>query len=287
MSLSPDSSWSKLVARDRVLIGAHRGGRFLGPENTLAAAEAGFRAKADFWELDVNLSRDGRAVVIHDETLDRTTNAEEVFPGRAPWSVRDFTRAELSRLDCGSWFLAEDPYGTVKDGRLDPDQAAEYAGTGLPSLVQALEWTAARAWPVNVEIKDQADPGRGRELVAEVLAVIRTTSTAGLALISSFNHDYLTQVRRTDREIPLGVLTSQPVQDPVELVRGLDAQAYHPRQATLTPDQARQLTRAGIPILFWTVNTPAEIRAALKLGPTGLITDEPGQARAVVEPGHG
>lgn len=99
---------------------AHRGASKSAPENTLAAFRAARSAGADLYELDVQQTKDQELVVIHDATLARTTNAEEVFPDRSPWRVRDFTLAELRQLDAGSWF------------------GARYAGEPIPTLSDVL-----------------------------------------------------------------------------------------------------------------------------------------------------
>ena len=78
---------------------AHRGARSLTPENTILAAQKGLDLGADLWELDVAMSSDGEMIILHDETLLRTSNAREVFPGRAPWNVHEFSLDELYRLE--------------------------------------------------------------------------------------------------------------------------------------------------------------------------------------------
>lgn len=83
---------------------AHRGASRAAPENTLAAVDAAERQGFKWVENDVQQTRDGKLVVMHDATLTRTTNVKRVFPQRAPWRVRDFTAAEIARLDAGSWF---------------------------------------------------------------------------------------------------------------------------------------------------------------------------------------
>ncbi|GAA5609309.1 glycerophosphodiester phosphodiesterase [Streptomyces platensis] len=90
------------TAATRVI--AHRGASRYAPENTLAAVDAAHRRGFIWVENDVQRSKDGRLVVLHDTTLRRTTDAARLFPGRAPWRVGDFTAAEIARLDAGSWF---------------------------------------------------------------------------------------------------------------------------------------------------------------------------------------
>ncbi|GAA2933784.1 hypothetical protein GCM10011428_59180 [Streptomyces violaceus] len=86
------------------LVIAHRGASAYAPENTLAAVDKAAELGIPWVENDVQQTRDGELVVVHDDNLRRTTDAEEVFPGRAPWKVKDFTAAEIARLDAGSWF---------------------------------------------------------------------------------------------------------------------------------------------------------------------------------------
>ncbi|MEV0375190.1 glycerophosphodiester phosphodiesterase family protein [Streptomyces sp. NPDC050636] len=93
-----------LTGAEKPLVIAHRGAAQHAPENTLAAVDAAHRRGLVWVENDVQRTKDGKLVVIHDTTLSRTTDAEKVFPGRAPWRVGDFTRAEIARLDAGSWF---------------------------------------------------------------------------------------------------------------------------------------------------------------------------------------
>ena len=100
----PTTSAQAATDTDQPLVIAHRGASAYAPENTLAAidkaADLGFR-----WvENDVQRTKDGQLVVVHDDSLNRTTDVEEVFPDRAPWKVKDFTAAEIARLDAGSWF---------------------------------------------------------------------------------------------------------------------------------------------------------------------------------------
>lgn len=86
---------------------AHRGSSGAAPENTLAAVRLAIAQKSDVVENDIQRTLDGELVIMHDTTLARTTDVEQVFPNRAPWSVGDFTLEEIKRLDAGSWFAPE------------------------------------------------------------------------------------------------------------------------------------------------------------------------------------
>ena len=95
---------------------AHRGARSLAPENTLAAAEKAVQTGAHGWELDVQMTKDGRLAVIHDKNLDRTSNVSRLnrFADRRPWPTHKFTLEELKSLDFGSWFQETDPFGQIE-----------------------------------------------------------------------------------------------------------------------------------------------------------------------------
>ena len=119
------------------LVIAHRGARGHAPENTLTSAALGHAVKADLWELDVNYTKDYKLVVVHDDTLVRTTNVEEVYPGRPSYRVCDFTLEELGRLDAGCLVRRPRPVRTRgrrrterRHPRLLQGTAHSHAGTG-------------------------------------------------------------------------------------------------------------------------------------------------------------
>jgi len=109
------------------------------------------------WELDVAASSDGVLVVMHDDTLVRTTDAKARYPDRAPWSIYEFTYAELIRLDAGSWYIDKDPFQQIAAGRVTPIEFPAMRGLKIPTLREALELTKKLGWKVNVEIKDARD----------------------------------------------------------------------------------------------------------------------------------
>lgn len=86
---------------------AHRGAASYAPENTLASIDAAARLGFEWVENDVQRTKDGELVILHDSSLARTTNVEQVFPDRSPWNVSDFTLREIEKLDAGSWFGAK------------------------------------------------------------------------------------------------------------------------------------------------------------------------------------
>lgn len=258
------------------LVIAHRGARGHAPENTLKSAALGFHVGADLWELDVNYSRDGKLVVMHDDTLTRTTNVREVFPNRTSYRVCDFTLEELLTLDAGSWYAQIDQFGRIAAGELDAATLAEFVGTRIPTLEEALDFTKTHGWSVNVEIKDHKHLIGHTTVTEDVVRLIRAKGMTDSVIISSFQHVYLEESRTLCPEIATGALveTVRPA-DPVALCRRLGVSAYHPDRNILAPGDLAALRDAGFSINVWTVNDMNEARRLLDEGATGIITDFP------------
>lgn len=157
---------------------AHRGSREKAPENTMAAFEKALEDGADAIELDVQLSKDGEYVVIHDSTLDRTTNGKG--------KVSDYTLAELKELDAGSWF------------------GPEFAGEKIPTLRESLTWAKGKI-NIDVEVKktqatEQSSSG--------LMSVIEETGMKNQVAITSFDRDFVEETEASYPEIQTGVLVS-------------------------------------------------------------------------------
>ncbi len=117
---------------------AHRGASMLAPENTLGAAELAADYGAFGFESDLRISLDGIPFLMHDETLARTTNIAEVFPGRVNDLASSFTVEELKQLNAGLWFIQKDPYNTIEDGLVSQSQLSINQGQGIPTLSETL-----------------------------------------------------------------------------------------------------------------------------------------------------
>lgn len=268
----------------QVQIIAHRGARSLAPENTLTAGMQAFEIGADGWELDVAMSADGEPILLHDDTLERTSNAAQVFPDRQPWSVYDFTLDELNQLDFGSWFVESDPFQQAAQDKLSEDDLKSYLGLPLTTLADALQFTSDNQWWVNVEIKDASGTHADRVIVSKVVGLIDELAMQDQVLISSFNHDYLRQVKTINPAIATGALVNKVVADPVGLMRELDAQAFHPGKNVTYAKQVQELRAAGYGVNVWTVNEEAEMLELIEMGVTGIITDYPQNLKPIVRP---
>ncbi len=254
---------------------AHAGASSVAPQNTLAAGRAAFELGADVWGVDVRLTGDGVFVLMHDETLDRTTDTEELFPTRAPWRVEDFTLDEIHRLDAGSWFIHDDPFGQIEAGRVSAAELESYAGEPVPTLREALEFVAEQGWLIDVEVK----PTAGLEpegLARHLLDLIEETGTADLVMISSFDHEILRAIKGLDAMIPIGALRIFALLDPVAYLSDLQADVYLPSLVGFTEGLLRDLSEAGIGVHVWTYNTEDQLeRLARTQGITGIYTDFP------------
>lgn len=235
---------------------AHRGARCVAPENTLPAFDAALALGVDGIELDVHLSRDGRLVVIHDFTLEATTNGR----GR----VTDQTAAELARLDAGSHF------------------SPSFAGTGVPTLEQVLDLVGSRCM-VNVEIKSlEPDGGQAANAVAEL---VRDRRLHDQVIVSSFNPITLIKLRWLQPSIALGLLFEEAL--PPHLQRAwlspiLAPQALHPWSPLVEMPFMEWARELGMDVNVWTVNEAAEVQRLAALGVSAIISDMPNVVASVL-----
>ncbi|ADV47137.1 glycerophosphodiester phosphodiesterase [Nitratifractor salsuginis] len=260
--------------RSDQLIGAHRGWREIRPENTLCAFEAA-AGHCDFIELDVQLSQDGAWVVCHDETLERTTDVEQCFPGELrPRRVIDYAVEELRRLDAGSWFLDRDPFGTLKSGRVWRETIQALMPIRLPTLEEVLDFSAASGISLNIEIKDmQTLPAkkvvrRFREVLEEYPKALPPI------LVSSLNHYYLAELSRGIPSLPLAALVN--ASHPPRLkdyLKRLWVEAYHVDTTLIKTTPIESLERLGIYCGVYTVNNPIHQEYLFRQGYRSIFSD--------------
>jgi glycerophosphoryl diester phosphodiesterase len=233
------------------LIIAHRGFSARYPENTAAAFQAALDAGAQMIELDVTLTRDRRMIVIHDDTVDRTTNAK----GR----VIDYTLSELRQLDAGSWFHPR------------------FSEERLPALEEAVEMITARA-ALNIEIKPEAyEPDEPDDAIEyQVADVIRTKGVSDRVLISSFDPRSLERIARMNEGFELGLLwEGRADAQTLALCRRLNVFSWNPDWRNLEKEQAAMMGQAGIRTLTYTVNDRAVFEKLMDMGADGVFTDDP------------
>ena len=227
---------------------AHRCGGTLAPENTLAGLDVASRYATGV-EFDVMLSGSGTPVLIHDETLERTTNGG----GR----VADTSDAGLSELDAGSWL------------------EARFAGERIPALDEAARQCIARGLDVNLEIK----PSAGQDVATARVAALRAASLwqgAGRPpLLSSFSEVALGVAAEVAPDLPRGLLVGVIPEDWRERCRALGAGALHAAARTLTREQAQDVRSAGLWLVVYTENDLGGAQRLFDWGVNCVITDRP------------
>ena len=244
---------------DRPLIFAHRGGAKLAPENTIPAIDNGMRLGSDGFEIDVQLSADGVPVVIHDQTLERTTDHNG--------PVSALTADELARVDAGFRFEA------------DGGHPFRGQGIGIPRLVDLLKrHPDAR---VIIEMK-----GGQPELAQAVSAAVRKTDAVKRVCVGSFYQHALNAIREADPDIVTSASTSEArwtlhrswVRWPwvgKQPYVAFQVPEYAGRMRVVSPAFVRQVRKQGQVVQVWVVNEPDDVRRLLDWGVDGIISDRP------------
>ncbi|MGY0066650.1 glycerophosphodiester phosphodiesterase [Streptomyces sp. QTS137] len=253
------------------LVVAHRGASGYAPENTLPAVDRAAGLGVDWVENDVQRTRDGELVVLHDDSLARTTDVEEVFPGRSPWKVKDFTAAEIARLDAGSWF------------------GPAFAGTRVPTLEQFVRRVERHDQKLLLEIKNpRLYPG----IEGETLKVLSNEGWLDRAhlenrlVVQSFSADSVRTVHELKPGVRTGFLGAPPVKD---LPAYADfADQINPSHASLSVGYVAAVQAFEGPhgkpleVLTWTVDGAAAARRAARFGVDGIISNKPDVVRNAV-----
>jgi len=271
------SSTEYYMISNKPLVIAHRGARSLAPENTLAAARKAFEIGADMWELDVSVSKDGELFLMHDDTLSRTCNVKAVFPERKPWNNSDFTLEEIRLLDCGSWFNKKDPFKQIAAGFVSAEDQAAFIGEKAPTLQEALEYTKANNWTVNIEIKEQPDEATGKLAVEKTVALVEALGMddGKQVVVSSFEHSYLRQVQSLNRNLPIQLLTEKNIRNLESYLDEFGTRYVNPKAGLWNIKQLKTFVMAGVKFNIWTVNDEDVMEALIDAGVNGIITDFP------------
>jgi glycerophosphoryl diester phosphodiesterase len=212
----------------------------------MAAFAAAVELGADGLELDIHLSRDGIPVVVHDESLERTTDGR----GR----VADATLEELQQLDAGSWF------------------SPEFTGEPLPSLAEVLSAFSGKL-KLNLELKEFSAG-------VEVLSLLRQYPDAEI-VISSFDYSLLQDLRTLDEALPLAVLfDGGNWRQAVQLAGEISACSFHPPNLLVCRTMVAACRKRFLPVSVWTVDSPERARTLVRMGISGLFTNDPGELRS-------
>ena len=237
------------------LIAAHRGDRSNKPENTLGALISSI-GRCDFIEIDVQLTKDLIPVIIHDDTVVRTSNISEIktFEARAPWRVSDLTFKELQRLNFGSWF----------NGNYAP----------ILTLEKALTFAKEKQLFLNIEIKEMSKTFADEIVLEKIITLIQRTQTEHLILLSSFCHRYLPLCKESTPQIPTAALQAgKHPNDLIPYLQSLKVDAYHPEEKITTREIVERVRDAGFFVNVYTVNDPARQKELFSWGVNGVFTD--------------
>lgn len=236
------------------LIIAHRGASGEAPENTLSAFRLAMVQHADGIELDVQMTADGRIVVIHDETLDRTTNASGLVAG--------MTYEEIRRADAAHTFKA-------------------YAGEHVPLLSEVLELLAPTRLVLNIELKNGiiAYP----QMEEGVVRQVREYGMERRVILSSFNHYSLVKLTNIAPDIERAVLYAAGLFEPWDYACKLGASAIHPLHYSAVPEIVRGAHRAGLKIRPYTVDREEDIRRMIANEVDAVITNYPLRMKRIMD----
>ncbi|WP_405917405.1 glycerophosphodiester phosphodiesterase [Streptomyces sp. NBC_00728] len=253
-------------AGDRItapLVVSHRGASAYAPENTLAAIDHAAALGFDWVENDVQRTRDGRLVVLHDASLARTTDVAKVYPGRSPWKVKDFTAAEIARLDAGSWF------------------GPRFAGARVPMLREYMEGVSRNHQKLVLEIKNpELYPGIERQ-------TLRLLSNEGWLdpvhlrnrlIVQSFSAASVRTVHDLRPGITTAFLGTPPVAQLPRYARFADQINADHRSLSagyVSAVHALHGPHGPMKVFAWTVDDAATARRMAGFGTDGVITNVP------------
>jgi len=214
------------------------------PENTLPSFELALEQGADCVEFDVHLTRDGHLVVIHDDTLDRTSNGHGL--------VREHTLAEIDQLDAG-----------------------------VPTLDAVLQWAHQTGMAVDIEIKNGPHFYQGIE--EKVVDAVQRADVVDQTLVSSFDHRAVQRVGELDPRVAVGVLyAARPADGGVKLAELVNAQVVLPHVAYANADDVARAHGAGLAYIPWTTSDPQVIRELIDAGVDGICSNHPDVVRGAL-----
>lgn len=227
---------------DHVVVTAHRGASYVAPENTMSAMVAAVDAGAEFAELDVGLSRDGEVVLMHDRTLDRTTNGIG--------NLNDFTLEELKGLEAGSWF------------------SDQFAGEPIPTLREVIRFARGKL-KLNIEIKNSQDEPT---IASAVVEIIRSENFVEECMVTSFSRETVEEVKRIAPEILTGFIFGEDY--PADVFQG-GWEVVSSNHKVVDSTFVARAKAGGKRVHVWTVDDRDLMLRLIGLGVDGIISNRP------------
>lgn len=256
MRISLRLPYKEYVRQHRPVVVAHRGAMAYAPENTIAAYTLALEQGAEVIELDVHLSQDEVPVVIHDHTLERTTNGKGL--------VKAHSFAALRTLDAGAWF------------------SPAFAGQRILALGEVLAWAQGRIY-LKIELKTL--PMRYVGIEEKVLALLKRWDMEEQVEVFSFDHPCVRRFKALAPHIPVGVCYTGDVGDHVALARYASAEVIHPQWTGVSREVVEAAHAAGLWVDAWTVNDPQIAKSLAEWGVDFIKTDAPAQIREALRKG--
>lgn len=239
----------KAIPDSTVEVTAHRGGARIAPENTISAMEAAVNALADYAEIDVQETRDGEIVLLHDTNLSRVTGVDA--------KIWDLTYAEVSQLDAGIKFHKK------------------FRGEKIPSLGEVLDYCRGKI-RLNIELKYN---GHNPDIVPKVVRLIEEHDFVDFCVITSMNYSFLEQVKELNPEITTGYTLAMIYGNPADLPA---ADFFSVKHTYLNRRFVARAHLQGKKVCAWTLNYQGDMRRMIDCGVDNLITDDPELVRKVV-----
>lgn len=254
---------------DDVVVLAHRGASEYGPENTLAAFKRALRMHVDYIELDVQKTKDGHLIVVHDKSLKRTTNAKKIFPQRSPWLVKDFNLDEIRHLDAGSWF------NKAYKNKARQGYKQQHIST-LGEVIQFMKRKGDEKAGLCIDIK--AEQGIEKPLV-NILREKGVLYKKNL-IIQSQSESSLRKFKKLAPDVKVVQLYSRHTLEGMDLKQELKriskyAYGIGPDKKMVIPQLIRIAHQNGLLVHPWTINEQNDMSAVLSLGVDGVITNKP------------
>ncbi len=243
------------IGKNYPLVLGHRGASGYAPENTLESFRMALEMNADGVELDVQMSKDGVLVIIHDELIDRTSNGKG-------W-VKDYTFEQLRQFN----------FNCQKEG---------YDFCSIPTLEEVLELFKGTGKLINIEIKSNII--NYPDIARRTIDTVRKHEMQDHVLYSSFNHHTCLEVEQYDPEAYVGFLYEDGFLNVPEYVRENHGDALHPAlYFLLDPTYMPRARKNGLEVNVWTINEEYQMELGCKLGITSIITNYPDKALKIVE----
>ena len=246
----------KNISTGEFMVIGHRGDRAYAPENTVPSFEKGIKCKANMIEFDIRLTKDGYIVIMHDATVDRTTNGTGL--------ISQLTLKQIKDLDAGTWF------------------SPKFKGIKVPTLEEAIASIKGRA-KFDIEIKKE--PYSNETIEEKLVEEIFKNNILDDTVVISFNFSSLEKVKEIEPRVQIGFLFSRnyDFEQGLREILHIKGEAVHPEYHLLNTHLVSEAHKEGILVRPWNTNDKEEMNKLIKMGVDGIGTDFPDILRSLVE----